>query len=62
MDGNKGIKQAEKEFKEITASCFIYLRSNGLRSEFIQDLLMRTLYQTIHEIDQIIEWNKPEKN
>ena len=55
---SQGIRQAEKEYKEITASCFIFLKSNGLKSEFIKDLLSRTLNQTIYEIDAIMEWKK----
>ena len=53
---SQGIRQAEKEYKEITASCFIFLKSNGLKSEFIKDLLSRN--QTINEIDAIMEWKK----
>ena len=52
------IEQAEKEFKEITGACYLFLTSNGLKPEAVEDLLLTTVKTTIENIRATQEGNQ----
>ena len=50
------VEIANKEFVDTIASCYIYLTRNGLKSDYVENMLISTLKDTIQEIKRGGGW------
>ena len=48
------VEIANKEFVDTIASCYIYLTRNGLKSDYVENMLISTLKDTIQEIKRAL--------
>ncbi len=55
----KDLEKAQREFELIVGSCYIYLTKNGLKSDFVEDLLRNTMEDIIKQYREIeLKWLK----
>lgn len=48
-NSKEDMKKAQKEFDETVATCVVFLNKNGVKIEFIREMLHRSLDEVIND-------------